>query len=89
MMKNYFFIFSLSLLIASVIYLFTKEDGLLDYYNLLDVHESLQEESQRLKKQLQHLETDKLLLEKNDYFEEKKIRENGYIGSNEKTILIK
>ena len=30
-----------------------------------------------------------MLLENNDYYQEKHIRENGYLGSNEKTILIK
>ena len=88
-MKNYFFIISLSLLIASIVYLFTKEDGLSDYFNLQNEHEILQEENKRLKTQLKNLETEEILLEKNDYYKEKHMRENGYLGSNEKTILIK
>ena len=43
-MKNYFFIISFSLLIASIVYLFTKEDGLSDYFNLQNEYEILQEE---------------------------------------------
>tara|TARA_Y100001960_G_C13883570_1_gene452686 strand:+ start:128 stop:394 length:267 start_codon:yes stop_codon:yes gene_type:complete len=88
-MKNYFFIFSLSLLIASIMYLFTKEDGLLDYFELQSEYENLQQENKRLTKQRQNLQTEEKLLINNDYYKQKHIRENGYLGSNEKTILIK
>ena len=87
-MKNYFFIFSLSLLASSIIYLFIKDDGLLEYYKHLDIYKNLNKEQNNLVEQFDSLKNEKLLLEKNLYYLDKKIRENNFIKSDEKTILI-
>ena len=86
--KKYFFILSVSLLAAFIIYFFIKDYGFIDYQKNLSTYNKLHVEKHALLEELATIKSETELLKKNEYYIEKKLREDMFlIKPNEKIII--
>ena len=86
--KKYFFILSVSFLAAFIIYFFVKDYGFIDYQKNLSTYNELRVEKHALLEELATIKSETELLKKNEYYIEKKLREDRFlIKPNEKIII--
>ena len=86
--SNNFFLFSLSLLAIFVIYFFVKDYGFIEHQQNLSVYNKLLIKKKTLLEELESIKSEIELLKNNQYYIEKKLREDMFlIKPNEKIIV--